>query len=55
MVVLLVVAEMFDEQVDPLRQQGDLDLGRPRVGGVGLMVLDDLRLLFLADHAGFVS
>ena len=39
--ILLVVAEMLDEQVDPLRQQGHLDLRRARIGRVGLVLLDD--------------
>jgi hypothetical protein len=50
-VIFLVVAEVFDEQVDSLRQQGDLDLRRSRIGGMRLVLLDDPRLLFLANHA----
>ena len=40
-----VVLQMAAEAVDPLAQHGDLNLGGPSVGAVGLMGVDQLLLL----------
>ena len=39
-----VVLKVAAETVDPLTQHGDLNLGRPGVGAVGLMGVDQLLL-----------
>jgi len=44
--VLLVLAQVFGEIVDPRGQQRDLDTGVPRVGLVGAELGDDLLFAF---------
>ena len=46
-VVLGVPLEVLGQVLDPLRQDRDLDLGRPGVVLAAAMVLDDLLLLSL--------
>jgi hypothetical protein len=43
--ITLVGLEVLGEVRDPVRQDRDLDLGRARVRGVSLKVLNDLLLL----------
>jgi hypothetical protein len=46
MVILHVGLEMLREVIDPLAQDGDLDLGRPGVRGMSLVPLDEDLLPF---------
>ena len=45
--ILLVGRKVLDQQVDPLRYERDLDLGRARVRDMALVVLDNSRFVFL--------
>ena len=45
MVVFLVAREVFGELIDPSRQQGNLDLGRARIGRIPTVLRDDFGLL----------
>lgn len=49
-VVVLVSLEVLSEFVDSVRHQSNLDLGRTRVTGVGLVLLDD-GLFFFGGHS----
>ena len=44
-----VRSQVLGEVVDPLREERDLDLGRPRVGVGAAVLADDLQLLFLGE------
>ncbi|MPN38949.1 hypothetical protein SDC9_186474 [bioreactor metagenome] len=50
MLVLRVRLHVLGEHVDPLGQNGDLDLGRAGVRGVGAVGVDNSGLLFFAQH-----
>jgi hypothetical protein len=52
--VLFMGGEMLDEDIDPLGDEGDLDLRRARIMGVRLVVPDDLGFHFFAEHAYFL-
>src|SRR5687768_17012785 len=49
MVVFLVTREVFGELIDPRRQQGNLDLGRARIGRTATVLRDDFGLLGLFE------
>src|SRR5918996_6196974 len=47
-----MAAQVLGELLDPPREEGDLYLRRPRVGGVRTVLLDDFQLGFLGEaHA----
>ena len=50
-VVLLVLAQMLVQVVDPMGQNGNLDLGRTGVAGMGRVLFDDRGLFFFAHHS----
>ena len=43
-VVVLVLAKMQDQLVDPPGEHGDLDIGGAGIGGVKMMLLDNFAL-----------
>jgi hypothetical protein len=45
MMILCMGLEMFGQIIDPLAQDGDLNLRRPRIGNMSLVFLDDGLLL----------
>lgn len=47
--ILLIHLEVLGELLDPLREDGDLDLRRTCVSLVELVLADDLRLLLCLD------
>jgi hypothetical protein len=51
-VILLEFLQMFRQMVDALRQQGDLNLGRPGVFNMPLEFQHNVTLLLLGEHAG---
>src|SRR5687768_11123688 len=55
MVVLRVRLEVLGQVVDPLAQDGDLDLGRARVRTVGLIARDYRRLCFFTERHRLTS
>ena len=50
-VVLRVLLEVLGELVDALGENGDLDLGRTGVAGMGCVLLNDSSLFFFAHHS----
>ena len=53
MLVLGVVPHVLGQHVDPLGEDGHLDLGRAGVPLVGAVGVDDRGLLFFAQHENF--
>jgi hypothetical protein len=47
MIILLVSLQMFDELVDPIREESDLNLRRAGIVGMSVILLHDRGLLCL--------
>jgi hypothetical protein len=54
MLIVLVGLEMLSQPVDPLRQQSDLNLGRPSITPVYAVLFDDRVLLTLLQGHNFL-